>query len=294
MALVIGQVSSCCLIMESTTPQSQNSSKNRVIDSGRIRSCSNCTEKIEQVCDKRRSCGYFCARMKKEQFHTTQCTRGSGHTRAPDKKSAAAVTPAAGTGGAAVTPVLQARPTEGRNTRTQRTAAESVADEKRHSRNERLRRRHRHPWSQRAISSLAKVPADERQNIEDMPSGSFNIAEQQTRIFQLCDVFVDGARKEHKTSWWNVHVRTFFCSQYMEPNEHKTSEAAALRWRLGECRLLRRTLLRCFPRSASLPERETLACGQSFRKTCARRSLAERGTASGLEFRRRTRRNFTT
>ena len=49
-------------------------------------------------------------------------------------------------------------------------------------------------WSQGPPVPL--LSADERQNIEDMPRRSFTIAEQQTQIFQLCDVFVDRAREE--------------------------------------------------------------------------------------------------
>ena len=81
------------------------------------------------------------------------------------------------------------------------------------------------------------MPSDDRHNIEDMLSGSFNIAEQRTRLCQLGDVVIDGS-KEVPMEFVKVQLRNFFRAPSMEPYEHKSSEEAAMMVEIGATQVL--------------------------------------------------------
>ena len=179
----------------------------------------------------------------KQQFHTTQCTRNSGHARAPDKKRAAAVTPASQTG-------------EGRNTRTKTTAAESVADEKRHARNERHRHHQRHPWSEGRPVPLLKCPLTNARTSKICRVDLSPLPNSKHGFFFNCATSVSKGQGRSSWSLWNVQVRNFFCTQHMAPNEHKTSEAAALMLEIGRAQVIEAQVIAVFS-----PKRITARAG---------------------------------
>ena len=187
---------------ESTTSQSQNSptkiqKKTQQMtdlliqdESDRVQTTRN---KFEQVCDKRWSCGCFAPGGKKQQFRTTQCTRGSGHTRASDKQSAAAVTPAPQTGGA-ITPFLQIRPTEGREHQDEEDSSRKCC--------RRQETTHGTRGSNIIIVIRGAKSHQYTKTIEGMPSGPFNIAEQQTRNCFNWVTSLSAGQRKNSWSWW--------------------------------------------------------------------------------------------
>ena len=72
---------------------------------------------------------------------------------------------------------------------------------------------------------------------EDMLIRSFNIGEQQTRTCQLDDVVIDGT-KDVLMELVKSQVRNFFRAQDVKPNEHKTSEEAAILVEIGATQVL--------------------------------------------------------
>ena len=155
------------------------------------------------------------------------------------------------------------------------TAEEGVADAKRLRTKQEAQNSSSSSVEPKAISELCEVLSDERQNIEDLLIGPFNHAEQQTRICQLDDVVIDGS-KDVPMEFVKVQVRNFFRAQDIKPNEHKTSEEAAMMVEIGA-----KQVLEVCSRSASQPEREILACGHGLQWTSAARSPTDQ-TMDGI------------